>query len=95
MTVINPDILRLEWVTVAVGERRAPVTPVKTVGMRIFVVSIALTQMNIGEKILANAILILFGAVCLALALAFGLGCQQLAGRWVSDLIDQVKTRKH
>ncbi len=47
----------------------------------IFVVSIALTQMNIGEKILANAILILFGAVCLALALAFGLGGREWASR--------------
>lgn len=52
----------------------------------IFVVSIALTQMNIGEKILANAILILFGAVCLALALAFGLGGRE----WASGVIKKI-----
>ena len=47
----------------------------------IFVVSIALTQMNIGEEILANLIVVLFGAVCLALALAFGLGGRDWASR--------------
>ena len=47
----------------------------------IFVVSIALTQMNIGEEILTNLIVVLFGAVCLALALAFGLGGRDWASR--------------
>lgn len=51
----------------------------------IFVVSIALTQMNIGEEILANVILVLFGAVCLALALAFGLGGRD----WASGVIEK------
>ena len=51
----------------------------------IFVVSIALTQMNIGEEILANLIVVLFGAVCLALALAFGLGGRD----WSSGVIEK------
>ena len=51
----------------------------------IFVVSIALTQMNIGEQILANLIVVLFGAVCLALALAFGLGGRD----WASGVIEK------
>ncbi len=51
----------------------------------IFVVSIALTQMNIGEEIIANLILVLFGAVCLTLALAFGLGGRD----WASGVIEK------
>ena len=52
----------------------------------IFVVSIALTQMNIGEEILTNLIVVLFGAVCLALALAFGLGGRD----WASCVIENL-----
>ncbi|MBL91887.1 MAG: hypothetical protein CMH56_08785 [Myxococcales bacterium] len=46
----------------------------------IFVAMMALNQLEIGTEILRNAFLILFGAVCLALSLAFGLGCRELAG---------------
>ena len=46
----------------------------------IFVAMVALNQLEIGTDIIRNAFLILFGAVCLALALAFGLGCRELAG---------------
>lgn len=40
----------------------------------IFVVSLALAQVAIGGKLLVSAFEIAFGALCLALALAFGLG---------------------
>jgi hypothetical protein len=43
----------------------------------VFVVIIALGQIRIGEALLQTAFLILFGAICLALALAFGLGGQK------------------
>lgn len=45
----------------------------------VFVIIIALGQMNIGDAILYPAFLILFGGVVLALALAFGLGGQKWA----------------
>jgi len=45
----------------------------------VFVISISLTQINVGEEIVANAFLIIFGAICLALALAFGLGGKEWA----------------
>lgn len=44
-----------------------------------FVIIIALGQIRIGEALLSTAFLILFGAICLALALAFGLGGQKWA----------------
>ncbi|GMR20633.1 MAG: hypothetical protein BMS9Abin36_1229 [Gammaproteobacteria bacterium] len=45
----------------------------------VFVIIIALGQMNIGEAILYPAFLILFGGIVLALSLAFGLGGQKWA----------------
>lgn len=44
-----------------------------------FVIIIALGQINVGEALLSTAFLILFAAVCLGLALAFGLGGQKWA----------------
>ncbi len=52
----------------------------------IFVVSIALEQLSIGGAILVSAFQILFGAVCLALALAFGLGGR----RWAAHILDRI-----
>lgn len=49
----------------------------------VFVVSVSLTQLNVGEEIIANAFLIIFGAICLALALAFGLGGRE----WAANMI--------
>ena len=47
----------------------------------VFVVSLALEQLNIGGEILVSAFQIAFGAVCLALALAFGLGGREWAAK--------------
>lgn len=52
----------------------------------IFVVSIALEQLSIGGAILVSAFQILFGAICLALALAFGLGGR----RWAAHILDKL-----
>lgn len=46
-----------------------------------FVVSMALEQLNIGGQILVSAFQIAFGALCFALALAFGLGGKDWAGK--------------
>lgn len=50
-------------------------------GVQIFAVFVALEQLAIGTQLLTTAFAILFGAVCLALALAFGLGGREWAGR--------------
>jgi len=59
----------------------------------IFVVSVALEQLSIGGAILVSAFQIAFGAVCLALALAFGLGGR----RWAAEVIDRIwkRQRRH
>jgi hypothetical protein len=51
----------------------------------IFVVIVALAQMDIGGEVLKNAFYILFGAICLAAALAFGLGSQ----KWAGELLER------
>ena len=55
----------------------------------VFVIIIALGQMNIGEAILYPAFLILFGGIVLALALAFGIGGQ----KWAAGQIDKYFTK--
>ena len=58
----------------------------------IFTVTVALRQLGItGVSSVFN---IFFGAVCLGLALAFGLGCKDLAGKWVSDIIKIQKEKR-
>ncbi len=53
----------------------------------IFSVVVALQQVQI--QFVGDAFLIILGALGFGLALAFGLGCKDLAGRWMSDLVDR------
>ncbi len=52
----------------------------------VFVISIALEQLSIGGQILISAFQLAFGALCLALALAFGLGGKEWAARILEKL---------
>ena len=47
----------------------------------VFVVSLALEQLDVGGRVLVSAFQIAFGGFCLALALAFGLGGREWAAR--------------
>lgn len=57
----------------------------------IFVVSISLEQLAIGGDILVSAFQIAFGALCLALALAFGLGGRDWAARVIDNMTKKMK----
>jgi len=59
----------------------------------IFVAAIALEQLGIAAKIIELTITIILGSVGLAFALAFGLGCRDMAEKFLSDLIDKVKSK--
>lgn len=52
----------------------------------LFVVSLSLTQLSIGEQLVTNAFLLLFGAACLALGLSFGLGGKE----WAAGVIEKI-----
>ncbi len=51
----------------------------------IFTFAIALNQLRIGEDIVANGFLVLFGAACLAAALAVGLGAREIVTRSLEE----------
>jgi hypothetical protein len=52
----------------------------------LFVVSMALEQVSIGGQVLVSAFQIAFGALCLALALAFGLGGKE----WAAHILERM-----
>jgi hypothetical protein len=55
----------------------------------LFVVSAALEQLSIGGQILVSAFQIAFGALCLALALAFGLGGKE----WAAHILERLRKK--
>lgn len=60
----------------------------------VFTLFIVLEQLQIGIRISEITLGIALGSIGLALALAFGLGCRDLAGRFTSDLIERLKNKK-
>lgn len=59
----------------------------------IFAVFITLEQLNIGAKIVELTIGILLGSIGLGFAIAFGLGCKDLVGKGISDILDKFKKK--
>lgn len=58
----------------------------------IFATVAALQQLQI--PFFGEVFLIILAGLSLGCALAFGLGCKDLAGKWVEDLTDQLRSRK-
>lgn len=58
----------------------------------VFAVVAALKQLGI--QFVGEAFLIILAAVSFGTALAFGLGCKEIAGRWVGNLIEQLSSRR-
>lgn len=56
----------------------------------IFTVFLVLGQLKIAQEIITNAFILVFGAICLAFGLAFGLGGKEYA----SDILKNIKTKK-
>jgi len=53
----------------------------------VFVIALSLEQLSIGGQVLVSAFQIAFGALCLALALAFGLGGREWAARVLDSFL--------
>lgn len=58
-----------------------------------FAVIIGLEQLQIGIQITQMTISIVLGSVGLGLALAFGLGCKDIAGKYVAELVEKLKKK--
>jgi hypothetical protein len=61
------------------------------IGTTIFVVAGIFEILDIASEIVIWAFILVFGAVCLALALAFGLGGRDVAGRYLEKWLEQKK----
>ena len=57
-------------------------------GVIIFAVVVALQQVQV--QFVGDAFLIVLGAISFGAALAFGLGCKDLVGGWMNDLVDRL-----
>ncbi len=60
----------------------------------VFTIAIALEQLNIGAKIIELTTTIVLGSLGLGAALAFGLGCKDIAAKFVSELLNNIKSKK-
>jgi hypothetical protein len=61
------------------------------IGTAIFVVAGIFEILDIASEIVIWAFILVFGAVCLALALAFGLGGRDVAGRYLEKWLEKKK----
>ncbi len=59
----------------------------------VFAIFVALEQLNIGIRITELTLSIILGAIGLGLALAFGLGCKDIAGKFVNEFIEKLKKK--
>jgi len=59
----------------------------------VFAVIIGLEQLNIGMRVTELTIGIILGSFGLGLALAFGLGCKDIAGKFVAELVEKLKKK--
>ena len=82
---------------VRTASSNAGVTQAKFLGqltqtiIMIFAVIITLEQLNIASSVLNLAINIILASIGLAIAIAFGLGSKDVAGKMMEDLINKVK----
>jgi hypothetical protein len=60
----------------------------------IFAVTIALEQLGIATRIIELMISIVLASLGLGFSLAFGFGCQDLAKKFMGDLIEKMKSKK-
>ena len=58
-----------------------------------FAIFVGLEQLRIGIQITQLTISIVLGSIGFGLALAFGLGCKDIAGKFMSDFIEKMKKK--
>ena len=58
-----------------------------------FAILVGLEQLKIGIQITELTVAIILGSLGLGLALAFGLGCKEIAGNFVAELVEKLKKK--
>jgi len=59
----------------------------------VFAIFVGLEQLKIGLSITEVTLAIILGSIGLGLALAFGLGCRDIAGKFVAELVERLKKK--
>jgi len=59
----------------------------------IFAIAITLKQLGIGAEIIKLTISIILGSMGLALGLSFGLGCKDMAAKFMAEMVDKLKKK--
>ena len=67
------------------------ISQITFIAIIILTVFVTIGQLNIAREIVTSAFQIIFGAICLALALAFGLGGREKAAEILSELLKKNK----
>ncbi|MBN2348782.1 MAG: hypothetical protein JXJ22_08100 [Bacteroidales bacterium] len=67
------------------------ISQIAFIAIIILTIFLTLGQLNIATEIVTSAFQIIFGAICLALALAFGLGGREKAAELLDDLFKKKK----
>ena len=57
----------------------------------IFTIIIAIEQLNIATTLITLSVNLILASIGLGIAIAFGLGCKDIAGKFMSDLINKYK----
>ena len=67
------------------------ISQITFIAIIVLTVFVTIGQLNIAKEIMTSAFIIIFGAICLALALAFGLGGREKAAEILSELLKKNK----
>ncbi|MFA6385115.1 MAG: hypothetical protein WCY10_07110, partial [Candidatus Omnitrophota bacterium] len=59
----------------------------------VFAVSVTLETLNIAPRIVELIVSIVLASFGLAFALAFGFGCQDVARKFVNDIVEKFKSK--
>lgn len=73
-------------------EKARTLAQLSRVVILIFTIAVSLEQLRIGLTVIALAANIFVGSLGLGFAIAFGLGCKDLVGRWVGDFVKSLKS---
>ncbi|MDD5566108.1 MAG: hypothetical protein PHG31_04385 [Candidatus Omnitrophica bacterium] len=92
ISVFVASIIRTALANVGLAQANA-LSKFSQVTIIVFAIIISLDQLRIAA-VLISAMNIVLASIGLALALAFGLGCKDVANKFVNELIDKLKSKK-
>ena len=95
--VLGSFLATLVGTVVRTAASNARLTNAKTLGkitqtvLVIFAIAVAVEQLKIATELIAMLVYIILAAIGLGLALAFGLGCKDIAAKTMQDVLNKLK----